>query len=247
MKRDKILIFSAGLLIAGAAHSQQLLQYEKGGGTTYSSSTPRVQDAGRQLYLDGELDNLPSDMSHAKWARERLPLFQSMDTDGDTVLSEYDLRDVDIQDAKAWARETVEEVMTFWRPQVEAHIQELKLAMSERAGDHYLLKIAAEDAGKDIGKVLKQLGFLNDDMGAVYVIAKAGDDISKVKEGLVSAQGRKWVEIVVPLTLLVSRDGVDEQYEMFAHVIGMLAFPRYEGDDRMVLWNMSVSWDGEAE
>lgn len=247
MKRDKILIFSAGLLIAGAAHSQQLLQYEKGGGTTNSSSTPRVQDAGRQLYLDGELDNLPSDMSHAKWARERLPLFQSMDTDGDTVLSEYDLRDVDIQDAMAWARETVEEVMSFWRPQVEAHIQELKLAMSERAGDHYLLKIAAEDAGKDIGNVLKQLGFLNADMGAVYVTAKAGDDVRKVKEGLVSAQGRKWVELVVPLTLLVSRDGVDEQYEMFAHVIGMLAFPRYEGDDRMVLWNMSVSWDEEAE
>lgn len=247
MKREKILIFSAGLLIAGSAHSQQLLQYEKGGGTTYSSSAPRVQDTGRQLYLDGELDNLPSDMTHAKWARERLPLFQSMDADGDTVLSEYDLRDVEIQDAKAWARETVEEVMTFWRPQVEAHIHGLKLAMSERAGDHYLLEIAAEDAGRDIGTVIKQLGLRNDHMGPVYVSARAGDDIRKVKEGLVSAKGRAWVELVVPFTLFVSKDGVDEQYEMFANVIGMPAFPRYEGDARMVLWKMSVSWDGEAD
>ncbi|WP_020038154.1 hypothetical protein [Salipiger mucosus] len=219
----------------------QLLQYEPGGGASRTSDPRRDGGYKRELYLDGDRADLPSDLSHAKWARTKLPFFKSMDADGDTVLSEYDLRRVPLQEARSWSAVTVEEIFTFWRPNVDDHFQDLGDRILERSEGHFYLEEAAGDALDDIDGAIRKLGLDDHDLGSVFVSAHAGEVIEKVREGLVGPKARKWFEFRVPFTLQVARGDDVSEFPMVAHVMGMLAFPRYEEDSRMVLWRIAVS------
>lgn len=229
------------IVVMASGAQAQSLSYQsdrEGTGETRREQVDRDQN-GDRLGLNW-LD-LPSRMTHSKWSERTKPLFDEMDADGDSVLSEYDLQKLSPSEAEAWAERTVVELFSFWLPDYDAKLEEIRTDIQQQAGANKYL----EETSGAFGSVVSSYEALKLDEASnanAYVKAEiAADGAKAVDTGSVAANARSWVQVAVPVSLTIYSPHGEQDFRLNAKVLAMAKFARNENDDHYALWQIKLS------
>jgi hypothetical protein len=187
--------------------------------------------------------NLPSDVTLGKWAQvEFQQHFQSLDANGDTVLSEGDLLRPAPDLAQRWAEQSVIDIFTLWLPNLEEHLAVFDARSAALAAEHQMLAPAAQ-GGKQIREVMKGLGVLGRTWSDTYLEARIAGESSVGSAGEVAQGSRSWVSVDVPMDLVFHQGGGSEPqvYSYTATLLGIYRFSRHEDEPRFALWDIGIS------
>ncbi|MBO9428376.1 hypothetical protein [Sulfitobacter sp. R18_1] len=238
----KFCFATLSICFAGAASAQDL-SYSgsgyQGGGTTITEGSGSYQDTS-QLFLDDELANLPSDLTHERWGKRHQPFFKKYDVDRDGVWSELDLVGIDEDYVKRWATNTVVDTFSFWHPNRIAHANQITAELQVISQRNDFLAATADAASSARG-ALTDIGLMGDKDAPMYIEANPDGDAQIVRRGSVAEKSRSWVEVSVPISLKMTSGTNVSEAQYVAHIIAMTRFPVYDGDDTWALWNLSIS------
>lgn len=206
--------------------SQSMLSYENKKDTSKS-----------QKELNWE--TLKGDMSLNFWCTTtQKNNFLSNDLNDDKVLSIRDLGIYDKSQAKQWSVELLNRLFTFWAPDYDSHIEEVKEELSSIVDKHPDLSIIKQ-APKSYKKVTQDIKL--NDLSSKNVFIKTNSGKAEILNEGFTDTGRKWVTVNVPINITIYNGDINRDYSLNIIMNLIRKYKYHEFDSKFALIEMGLN------
>jgi hypothetical protein len=197
--------------------------------------TPRADDSILDL---GMQSGIMGD-TFASWSRKHRPLFELNDVNHDKVLNERDLINPSPESSVLWARGAVEQILSVWMPDMDAHVAKLYAKIDRNVASDPMLKDTAT-AKDSLENLFSSLGLTGGTWTNGYIKAVAGEGAMVNSAGVVRDLSRAWVTVDVPVSLNIHDSAGVKTYDYVITVLGMKKFRESMEGESFAIWDIGV-------
>jgi hypothetical protein len=220
--------FSTILVLAlstTSLHSQNLMSYEE-------------LDSNSKNQKEVDWNNLKGDLSLNFWCKvTQKNIFYENDMNNDKLLSIRDLAVYNEENVTNWSRQFLSGLFTFWSPDYDSHIENLKMKFDSISDSHPDLSIT-KDAYKSVKDIMEKTNLSQLSMNNVYIKTNVRDS-EVIKEGYTDT-GRKWVTIKNTLYIEIFKGDEKQKYSFDILMNIIRKYQNHKFDSKYALIEMGI-------